>query len=200
MKKIFAHLLVVAALVLPGLTLSGCESPPAESFPNLTYSYLPPIKLAVGSFNIVSRYVPPLKPPHVDYLAPVPPYKAARQWALDRIQTTGGRDSARFVIRDASIVETKLPIKGGIEGTFTRQQAKKYDGHIAVMLEILDPTGHQVAYASAEARRSETAPEGATIDAREKIWFKMTDKMMHDLNAQLEKNIKQYLGRYLEQR
>jgi hypothetical protein len=197
MKMKLAHVFLAVALALPGLALTGCETPPTENFPELTYRHLAPINLAVGSFDVETRYIPPLKPPNVEHLAPVPPYKAVRQWGLDRIRTAGGENRARLVILDASIVGKDLPTKSGIEGAFTREQAKKYDGRIAVLLEILDPTGRQLAFVTARAERSETAPEGATIAEREKIWFAMTESMMRDLNGQLEDNIQKYFGPYL---
>ncbi|MFM2130033.1 MAG: hypothetical protein RL477_1579, partial [Pseudomonadota bacterium] len=110
----------------------------------------------------------------------------------------GGEERARLVILDASIVEVPLAVTGGVKGMFTRDQAARYDGKLAVMLEILDPSGHQRAFVTARADRSQTVGEGATIAEREKAWFAMTEDMMRQLNGELEQNISRYFGNYLK--
>jgi hypothetical protein len=200
MKKIYAHFLIIAGLALP-LALAGCATPPAQqNFAELSYWHLAPINLAVSAFTVETRYIPPLKPPHVEHNAPVPPYAAVRQWGLDRIKATGGALRARLVILDASIVEVKLPTKGGIKGAFTREQAVRYDGKLTVLMEILDPSGRQRAFVTSRANRSQTAPEGASIAARERIWFALTEDMMGQLNTELEANIAKFFGQYMTRR
>jgi hypothetical protein len=200
MKKIYIHLLMIAVLALP-VALAGCAaSPTQQNFADLSYRHLAPINLAVSAFTVETRYIPPLKPPHVEHRAPVSPYAAVRQWGLDRIKATGGDMQARLVILDASIIETKLPLKGGITGAFTREQGARYDGKLAVLLEILDASGRQRAFVTSRANRSQTAAEGVSIAARERIWFTMTEDMMRQLNEELEANIKKYFGQYMTRR
>ncbi|MFT5539388.1 MAG: hypothetical protein ACI82H_000907 [Alphaproteobacteria bacterium] len=197
MKKTCIHLSIVAGLILP-IVLAGCAAPPAQqNFAELSYRHLAPINLAVSTFTVETRYIPPLNLPHVEHRAPVPPYAAVRQWGLDRVRATGGDLRARLVILDASIVEAKLPLKAGITGAFTREQAARYDGKLTVLLEILDSAGQQRAFVTSRSNRSQTAPEGASIAARERIWFAMTEDMMRQLNTELEDNIAKYLGQYM---
>lgn len=191
--KIHAAVLALA-LMLP---LAACQTtPPQQNFAELSYRHLEPINLAVRDFAVQSRYIPPLSPPHVEHRSPVPPYNALRQWGQDRIRAVGGELRARLVILEASIVEEKLPVKSGIQGAFTRDQAARYDGKLSAMLEIVDDAGRQRAFATARASRSQTAPEGTTIAEREKLWFTMTEEMMRQLNGELEENIRLFLGPY----
>ena len=197
MKKTAAPILFLLALALP-LALSGCATPPAQqNFAELSYRHLAPLNLAVGSFDIESRYIPPLQAPNVEHRAPVPPYAAVRQWGLDRIKAKGGENRARLVILDASIVEVPLAVTGGIKGAFTRDQAARYDGKIVVMLEILSPDSRQRAFVTGRANRSQTVPEGATLAVRERTWFAITEDMMRQLNQEMEQNIARYFGDYL---
>jgi len=200
MEKTHAYLLIVAGLILP-IVLAGCAAPPAQqNFAELSYRHLAPINLAVGTFTIETRYIPPLKLPHVEHRAPVPPYAAVRQWGLDRVRATGGVLRARLVILDASIVEKKLPLKGGITGAFTREQGARYDGKLTVLLEILDSAGRQRAFVTGRANRSQTVPEGASIAARERTLFAVTEDMMRQLNTELDANIEKYFGQYMTRR
>ncbi|MCH8213764.1 MAG: hypothetical protein IIC54_06800, partial [Proteobacteria bacterium] len=45
--------------------------------------------------------------------------------------------------------------------------------------------------------RSRTLREDASINDRERMWFDLIEALMRDFNAELEKNIRQYLGGYL---
>lgn len=198
MTKTISSILAAAAIALP-LALAGCATPPAQQpFAELSYRHLAPINLAIGSFDVESRYIPPLKEPNVEHRAPVPPYNAIRQWGFDRIKVQGGAEQARLVILDASIVEVPLAVTGGIKGAFTRDQAARYDGKLSVMLEILDPSGHQRAFVTGRASRSQTVSEGATVAERERVWFAITEDMMRQLNSELEQNIARYFGNYLK--
>jgi len=196
MKHSTLSVCFAAALAVTGL--SGCAGTPAQpNFPDLSYRHLAPINLAVGGISVESRYIPPLKAPNVEHNAPVPPYNALRQWGLDRLRATGGTDRARLVILDASIVENRLDVTGGIKGMFTRDQAARYDGKLAAMIEVVDASGRQRAFATARAERSQTVPEGATLAQREKVWFTLTEDMMRQMNEQLEQNIVRYLRAYM---
>ncbi len=198
MARSLARIAILAALAAPALL--SCATQPVGTVPELTYRHLGPINLAVGSFDVETRYIPPLAPPNVEHRAPVPPYAAVRQWGIDRVQTRGGENTARLVILDASIVEHELPVTGGLKGAFQRQQERRYDARTAVMLEIVDPGRRQLAFVTARAERSQTTPEGMPIAQREKVWFEMTEAMMRDLNAQLEENIQRYFGPYIAAR
>jgi hypothetical protein len=194
-RHVTASVFIVLAF---GLVLSSCATPPAQqNFPELSYRHLPPINLAVGAFDIESRYVPPLKDPHVEHRAPVPPYNAARQWGIDRIKALGGPDRARLQILDASIVEVPLAVTGGVRGMFTRDQAARYDGKIEMTLEILDPNGRRRAFVTGRANRSETVAEGAPIAERERVWLSMTEDMMRQLNQEMTQNIERYFANFM---
>ncbi len=186
------------AALLPGFLLAACEStPPTPYYPELTFSHLGRISLDVARIEVASRYLAPLKPPNVEHRAPVPPYTAIRRWAGHRLVAAGRRYSARLVILDASIKEVPLGVKGGLKSIFTSEQSARYDGRVAVRLEILDGGGRQLAFVTARASRSETVAEGASIVAREKVWFALTEDMLGELNRRLEREIRRYFRDYI---
>src|SRR5579871_1334862 len=58
--------------------LGGCDTPPSrEPFPKLTYSYLPPFRLAVGQVSVVDQYHPPLSQPYIEQQFPISPAETA---------------------------------------------------------------------------------------------------------------------------
>jgi hypothetical protein len=186
MKRIPAFLFVLVA----GGLLASCDTPPhREPFAQLTYQHLAPINLDVARIVIVDAYQSPMTDPHVDQDFPTPPATAARQWAQDRLKAVGTDGVAKFTITDGSAIDVPLPRSQGLDGMFTQDQSDRYDVTVTVRLEVENRMGNHQGAITASAKRSDTAPEDMTLNEREKLWFDMTDKLMQQLNAELEKRI-----------
>lgn len=198
MKTKIKRFLGVGLLIVFGLSVVGCEATvPSPAFPGLTFGHLGPIKLNVGSMEIVSTYKPPMSAPNVEHLFPTTPADALNRWAADRLIATGGSAHARFVILDASVIETALKKQKGIKGAFTKDQSERYDAVLEATLEIFDDSETSKGFANARASRSVTVGEDATVNDRTKAWFRLNEALMRDINTELEKNISLYLGNWL---
>lgn len=180
------------------LLVTACATPlpPAPKL-ELTYAHLDPINLAVGQVEVVEDYVPPLRDPNIDHLVPVSPTAAARRWAEDRLRSAGGERRAQFVINNAEVIETKLPVERGVRGAVTVDQAARYDATLKVTLEIRDGRGFRVAFATAEASRSATISENLTLRERDLFFFRLVEELVADLNVELEARIGEFLEAYL---
>lgn len=189
--------LALAAILV--LALGACSADPPERpiYPDLTYRHLPPIKLAVARVEVEDAYTPPLRAPNVEHEFPVSPAAAARRWSDDRIRAVGKEGSVKVTLREASVIEVALKKTEGLTGAVTTDQSERYDGTIVMEIEVLSENGDREAFVTATARRSRTVPEDITLNEREKVFFEMTEAMMNDLNAELERQIQQHLGRYL---
>lgn len=188
---------VILAGLAPALLAGGCATePPTPYYPELTYGHLGKIALDVARIDIKTNYIPPLKPPNVEHRAPVPPYVLIRRWGNDRLAAAGRGRVANLVILDASIRETRLEVQGGVKGMLTREQGARYDGRAAVLLEIRDFGGRQLAFVTARATRSMTVPEGAPIAERERVWFTMSEDLVAELDRQLEREIREHFAPY----
>jgi hypothetical protein len=191
-RPVFLALLALVAV-------SGCEMPPQkQAFPALTYAHKGPIVFNVGSVDVVSRYVSPMKAPNVEYLAPVPPNQALMQWARDRLRADGGPGLVRFAVTDARIVDVPLPIEGGIRGSLTRQQSDKFVATLAAEITVLDAQGVQRGFVRANAERSRTISEGTPPAERDKVLFELTEAVMNDMDANLEQSIRLHLSRFIQ--
>ena len=178
--------------------LAACETPVAtQTLPELTYGHLSTFTLDVADVHVAAKYLPPMKAPNVEHLFATPPGKALRRWAADRLKAGGRRGTARFLIINAAVTETRLKVDKSFTGAFTKQQSRRYDATVEVSLEILDDKGFRKGFANARVSRSRTLREDATINDRERMWFDLVEALMGDFNAELEKNIRQYLSGYL---
>ncbi len=179
------------------LAAGGCSVPaPAPAPPELTFQHLADIPLGVKRVEVVEGYRPPMKTPNVEHEFPTPPAHAAGRWARDRLVALGGEDTARLVIRQASVVETPLKRSTGVKGYFTREQSERYDATLDAALEI-HAGGPPMATARVKVTRAQTVPEDATLAERERIWFDMVEAMMKDFDARMDANIRKYLVTWL---
>jgi hypothetical protein len=188
----------LALTVLLPIALAACETPsPEQKLPGLSYAHLGPLRLNVARVDVASEYKAPLQAPNVDHQFPTTPEAALRQWAADRLQPAGRDDMARFLIVDAAAIEIRLKRDTGLKGTFKKEQSERYDVSVEATLEIFDSRGFRRGFATARAKRTRTVPEDITLNQREKVWFEMTEAVMNDFNAELERNIRRHLGGFL---
>lgn len=185
--------LVAALLAVPVLT--ACETPRAQTFPEITFASLHPIMLDVANIQTASSFRSTLAAPYVEHQFPAQPQAAMQRWAKDRLRTTGtGRDGAVFTIVDASVKEVRLAIDQDLKAKFTKEQSQRYELRLEGKLEIFDGRGLSAGNVGATVSRFTTVREDASLNDREKTWYDMTDAAMKDFNAEMEKNIRQHLG------
>ena len=188
-------------LVLCFLGLAGCTlAVERPDFPELTWSHLPPITLDVAEIEIIDATQPTGASPHVEHLFPLPPAKAAERWARDRLRAGGASNRARFIIQRAEVTEVNLRQTEGLSGWFTKDQSERYDADLAVLLEIRSAAGQRLGQVTAELRKSRTVAEDASLNEREGVWFAITDDLMKLLNAEMERTMPQFLGRWIQAR
>jgi len=195
-KKItFAAVLAALAGVL---VLGSCASPPPpQTFAEITWSHLPPFLFNVSRVDVVTAYKPTFTAPFVEHLFPTPPEKVVRRWIQDRVRADGPAGWAKVTINDASVKETTLQHSHDLASHFTVEQGEKYEASIDATIEIYGPRGYRDGFANAHAVRTQTVPENATLNERERFWYNLTDGVMQDFNTEMEKNIDLYLKRFL---
>lgn len=188
--------LVAGALApaLPALSLpAGAQE---KKYPEITFVNSPSIAIDVQQVEITREYVPRGAKPNVEHLFPVTPNDAVTRWVGDRLVPVGRSRLVRVVVKDASVIEVPLEKTGGIKGWFTTDQAERYDATMEVVVEIRSDVGRD-AYASARVKRSQTIEEGASPAKRREVWYAMTERLMADLDKELERSMRQYLSPYL---
>ena len=190
------HHSAVAAVIAALLALAACEfAVKNPSFPEISFSHLPQIRLDVAQIEVINEYQAPAKPPNVDHLFPTPPSAVAERWGRDRLQAVGATGKARVIVRRASVVEVPLKTQTGIRGALTTDQSERYDADVEMTVEIVTDQG--TASVTSRSRRSRTVPEDITLNDREKEWFQITEALMNDLNASLEAEMRKGMAKYI---
>lgn len=183
---------VLAAVVL---LVAGCETHvEVPSYARITFNHLPPITLDVATVTAKSLYQKPLIAPNVEHEFPVDIAKTAEGWVPGRLRAEGAAGTATLTVIDASVVETKLDKETGLTGLVTTDQGHRYDATLTATLSAEDLTSQRAAEATVTVKRSQTVPEDATFNEREKIWYEMTEKLMADFNTEMEKAIGEHMA------
>ena len=181
----------ILAVALVATAAACASAPPPPTFPDIHFLALPPFRLNVSEIQIVDQFQPTFQEPNVEHEFPVPPERALHNWATDRLQAVGPTTGyvARFTIIDASVRESELPKQQGLKAVFTTQQAERYDGHVSVRLQIINPQGVAERTATAEAAASRSVAEGITLNERDKVWYEMTRDLVADLDRQMQRQV-----------
>ena len=183
--------LSATCVVLVFLSIVGCANDAQKpGFPKISFAHLQPISLNVARVEVENRYVPPATRPNVEHEFPVSPAASALNWGRDRLRAGGSSGVARVIVRRASVVEVALQKSTGVKGLFTRDQSERYDAVIDMMVEVRDQVGKVRVTAESIAKRSESVSENISLSERQKVWFRMTEAMMVDLNTSLEKQVR----------
>ena len=80
---------------------------------------------------------------------------------------------------------------------FRRDQSERYAAVIELEAEIRDEVGNSRVTVETKVSRSQTVAENISLIERDKIWFDMTEAMMSDLNAELEKQIRIHMKKWI---
>jgi hypothetical protein len=178
--------------------LAACEAaPPPPTFPDIRFTGKPPLRIDAAALDIERVFRPSLQAPQVEHLFPVAPERAMENWARDRLQPVGTARRIRVRIIDASVKETELPKTAGVRGAFTTDQAQRYDASAEMTVDLMGERGFPERSVAAKASRSRTVPEGITPNDRERVWYELTEALMADLDAELERQIRANFGFYL---
>jgi hypothetical protein len=177
--------------------LSACETPlKVQTLPDITFAKMEPFRLNVVKIETVSGYKAPLKAPNVDHLFKITPERALKDWARDRLAATGAEGTARFVIKNAAAIETKLKIDKGFTGQFKKELSERYTVYIEAELRVMDGTG-SVRTHSVKTEKESSITEDASLNQREKLWHDITRAAMANFNASMDGVIKTHFKGWL---
>ncbi len=195
LRGVFAKLACGAIFLL----LTGCVAPvqPLTPFPALDFQGKPVFLLDATKIQIVSSPAAapeaPLQP--VDF--PVMPRDVALAWAGARLQAGGGSALVTFHVQEALAYAEPLTVKDGVGGFFLTEPKERLTASLKVVITATMPTGSD-ARTVAEASITRDVPEDASPEARQAIWFSMTEALANELDARLDAGMQRYFSAYLK--
>lgn len=188
----------ILPLLAGAFLLASCNSYQGGPTGEMSFTRYQPIYLDVSMIENADEYKSPMTLPNVEHLMPFSPTEAMHIWVKDRLRAVGGDKTLQVIIKDASVIETKLPKPGGFTAFFTVHQDKRYDAKLSVEMRIYgEGDAMSLASITANVTRSVTMSESASAAERDAVLYRLTADMMEQMNAELEKNIFQYFGSYI---
>lgn len=177
MKKLLSIIFVVL--------LTACGSKDVVEYRPLSFTHFQPIYMAVSSIQVVDEYKSPQRPPYIEHLIPYSPAEAVRLWVRDRMRTAGGEKTMQIIIRN-----------GSVTGSDTGP-GHRYDAKLEVELRIYGDGIISEASVFINGTRSMTISSTASDNERNKAFRKLIGDLMDEFNAEMEKNMFQYMGKYM---
>ncbi|WP_439816779.1 hypothetical protein [Zavarzinia sp. CC-PAN008] len=190
------HLLILGlgGLSLGGIGLAGCQQPiRTPIYPELHFTHQSPIRLRLSRITVSDSYVSPQKLPNVEHTFPAVPGPTLATWARERLSAVGGAEEGRFIIENASVVEMRLPRRGGLEGLVTVDAGWQWEANLAARLEV----GFNGRVVRANARRTVSIPENIRADDRDDTAFQMVRDVIAAFDGAMQSAINQNLSSYL---
>jgi len=192
--------LLLAGGALGALLLPGCATEVTRTtWPEITFNHKQPIQMSVNAVDIVDAAgMVEVEPPasNIGPALPVSPVATMQNWAYQRIAAAGGNGTAVVTITENRFVEVPLDTRGGVEGLFTVSQSERYEGALAVSVEILgDPAGR--GRVSARAAATRTVPEDFSINQREQALYDLVAGIVRTLDERLDQEIRSKLARWV---
>jgi hypothetical protein len=169
--------------------------PPAPP-PEISFTRYQPIYLDVASIEIVDEYKPPMQEPYVEHLLPFTPVDTMRTWVKDRLRAVGLNKSLQVIIKEASVISTKLPLPED-KSSLTTIPNRRYDAKLVVEIRIYGTDAMSEASIFITSTQANVISEGASLIERQAIFHRMLYALMESANAELERQIFKYFSKYI---
>ncbi|MHA1538218.1 MAG: hypothetical protein ACTSUD_11735 [Alphaproteobacteria bacterium] len=157
---------------------------------------LPVIRLAVAERQVIPAYAAPGREPNVEHRMKASLQAVAASWARANVRAVGTQDRARVIVRRASIVAVTLKRKGGVSGLFRKEPSTRFDGVLALSIEVRNDKGDLLGRVSATARRSREVLEGSSEADRKALWRAMAEALVASVARELERQVALRLTRF----
>lgn len=184
--------LVLAGASLSALVLAGCETPPADTLPDLTFSNARPLPLDVAELVVEDRSAAftgdgngGLVGDSADDALPEPVAAIVTRWANQRFFAIGQSGSARLIIEQASLRRELLARSQGLRGIVTIDQSERFSTGLTVRMALSDFNSRRDGFAWASVAGSTTVPENATLAQRQSLLFEMVEQAINRLDTTL---------------
>ena len=165
------------SLLLPVL-LAGCGGEESRrTYLPLRYDYLTPLRLNVAAIQVEQRFVSSGAAPDVTQYDPMPPVRALRTMAEDRLQALGSAGNAVFAIQNASLSRRRDTVSGSL----------------SVELDIYPTPNTRAAFAQASVSGTFTGD----LDDLPARLYDLTKSMMDRMNVEFEYQVRRSLGTWL---
>lgn len=182
------------------LLLAACVSTPIYQYADpVDYAKLPAYRFDVTEKLFINDSNPTDTTAFLAENYAMSPASALKEWTDKRIIANGAQGIFSVIVKDANMTTQPLKTSGGVKGYFTTEQEEMLSAYLHVILAV-EGSAHDLppAEATISVRASHSIPEGASIDARERIYRSVINELMASFNKEAEKQMQAYFSAYLQ--
>lgn len=177
--------------------LAGCATAP-QPYVGKDYSAVPPVRLNVSAVLVDNAYTAPGVAPNVDHLLhPTPAERvgAAITAHYPALMTARSRAmEARFVIQEASVTETPLPLPAAwLDRATSKDPEFRYEGRLVIEAKASGRDTRRTGFAHVEVTRTLDVPQ-ISAAARDQQIQGLVAQMVDDAMAQLDQQLDANFG------
>lgn len=193
--RAFSVLFVLAGSAAAATTATAQDAPAPTT---LVFANTSVLNVDATSLDLKLGAPPPQEYPHMNYRSQVRYEDGARTWAATHFKLTGSSvNTLRITVQKGDIVEKLLPVKKGIKGWFTKDQAAEYIATLELEVAIVDPNGNVLSTASGKSQATRTVTEGATDADKQQVWTGLIIKTFDNLDAELQPQLRSAMANYI---
>ena len=159
-----------------------------EAAPKMSFNYVEPLTLNVGSKVIDDRHMPAANDASDDL--PTPPSLALRRYAENRLKSLGGTDTLYFVIEEANVTKVIEKPDGKVMQWVGVNDSDKYSMSVVVRLYMQDANGSQSNHSLLNFNRSVTIPHHYSLAEKELEKLKFMENFMKDVDDAVENTVR----------
>jgi hypothetical protein len=178
-----------ALLALPAAACANGSGPPPPPPAPPDFAFLTRLRLDVAEILTDDR-IPPGAPADRGARARVTPAEYLRAIARDRLLADGRAGRALAVLQRAEVIEVRLPTRGNL---FTTEVDTRYEGRMALRIELVQADGAPAGFAEAEVRRSREVLENADANARAAVVQAIARDLADAMNVEIEFQVRRSL-------
>ena len=180
------------AALLPAVLAAGCatdDPQPPSPPPPPEFRFLTPLRLEVGDVMIDDKLGSAASGDAGSRIA-VTPADYLRAIARDRLRADGTTGRAIVVLQKAEVIETRVPTRGAM---FTAEVDTRYEGRMAMRVDILGADGSPAGFAEADVRRSREVLQNASASARSQVVQAIARDLADAMNVEIEFQLRRSL-------
>lgn len=197
-RKMNSFTIRCVALCVVLFALTSCHTPqPPGVVAEFSFRHMPKIEFNLSNIVVIDEFRPSYKDPHVEHLFVPSPTMVIRRWREDRLRALGNTGILRVIIKDASIVEEKLPVFRSLESLVQVNQSERYKARVHVLFEAESLQRGKIQRVDVTAERTLTVPENISLLERQNAWYRLIESVMDDFNITAENAIDLHLAEML---
>jgi hypothetical protein len=171
------------------LLLTACSS--GQEPPPLNYAQMRPIPLAVQSVEVASNAQYPANMNFIGRRRSEDLANEAQNFLKNRLQATGGADTARATVEEASLIERAKEGSGEMLSTGPTWEMA---GVLALKVAVVDGLGIEHGYATSRVQIARSLSPRTSVEAKDNFAKTLIHDLIQASSRELEQSISQNLG------